>query len=1238
MEFHFQEKIKYKILISKKDNKENNKVKIFDDKFVKENKSNFKLIYNGEELELQSLLEISKDKASNIVEIELKQINQITNLSNMFYECKNLYSCSGLSKLNIENVSDLSSLFRNCLNILKLPDISNWNTSNVNNMSYLFSGCNCLLSIPDISKWDTSNITNFSYMFTGCKNILDLPDISKWNTSKCIKMNNMFQGCTNLKKLPDISKWDVGIVNNMSYMFYDCKLLSCLPDISVWDTKEVVNMSSMFYQCSELNSLPNLDKWNVSNLKKYMFMFTNCKLTLNIPAFSKLSNQALNINKENPIPKSATHTITPLNRINTYEYINPESLDKSYSKKYLCCPECKAVPEMLLKNNGIAVLFCDCCNFEESVQICDILSDTSKWINHVYYKCNYKKGHEQKFVNLYCETCDLFLCEECKKSHDKTYKDKIHKLEFLHNLDSNHCEKHSSKLTKFCEKCNIDICNICSKNEHKFHKFKDMEKNKKLNFKFLNNYYSILDKGRQDKINILEQFKKSFGEDEIDIQIQILQIYKKDLNEIEDFRKLGKILYFSSMKIKQGNYKEKIINNYINIFNYICSIFDEENINVFRKSVQVKIDELKIISNNLSEKEEELINENIKNIFEPIDKNISDFEKKKLFMENNIDYSRILKKHIIIEKSEHPENYIDKDEILNDLDQVIDGINSNSSDFILSVIGKCVENNGTEVYITKKSNEEYKNLELASIQSLFSLGNQKKFVFHFNFGKEEDENILKSPEKQEDFIKVYKPLIAKEINIDENNLIFKDFHRGCVGVSCVQVESSEESDKSLLNLQGKFNIEKIEEKSLLETLQISSNILDPKGNRFSGWGINETRGGENYIPPLNNWRGFGIKVSGMYDNGNDDWLNYENKKGEFAIAYMGINNYLGETKEMISHIQEYSTDIKNLIKNKLYRNDSNIRNNGIFSFLFKYRKCGDGVCLFQNPEYAENSAGIINVCGYQIKVILMCRVNPEKIRQPENFEDCWILNPTPDEIRPYRILIKIIPNSPLTDGGCYKVSMKPVDYILELFGSKDYSFYKCRNDENYIDYTKLDEKQILSDDIFVLKVYSANEFYRNINMYLLDKTIIEEKDKNSLPMSIEQIKSIIFCIQESLKNNKNVKDGTTVYRGVDMKLADNIGIGSKFYLNGFISTSTERKKTTFFLKGKKGTLFIIKIKNNKERNYCFNIAKYSEFKEESEILISALCYYQVTGIQRNKEEEDIVNLDCLGFVLDNLIK
>ena len=51
-----------------------------------------------------------------------------------------------------------------------------------------------------------------------------------------------------------------------------------------------------------------------------------------------------------------------------------------------------------------------------------------------------------------------------------------------------------------------------------------------------------------------------------------------------------------------------------------------------------------------------------------------------------------------------------------------------------------------------------------------------------------------------------------------------------------------------------------------------------------------------------------------------------------------------------------------------------------------------------------------------MKIIPMCRVNPKKIRQPKNFPDCWILNPTPDEIRPYRILIKKIPISPIAVG------------------------------------------------------------------------------------------------------------------------------------------------------------------------------------------------------------------------------
>ena len=295
---------------------------------------------------------------------------------------------------------------------------------------------------------------------------------------------------------------------------------------------------------------------------------------------------------------------------------------------------------------------------------------------------------------------------------------------------------------------------------------------------------------------------------------------------------------------------------------------------------------------------------------------------------------------------------------------------------------------------------------------------------------------------------------------------------------------------------------------------------------------------------------------------------------------MGINNFLGETDKMISNLNDYSKKVKKIIKNRLYRSDDNCRcNTGIFSFFFNYKKCGDGVCLFQNPEYAENSAGIINVCGYQIKIILMCRVNPKKIRQPENFKDCWILNPTPDEIRPYRILIKIIPNSPLTDGSFLTVSAKPVDYVLNLFKSNNFSFYKHKNDKKYSKYSKLKD-QILKDDYFVIRVYTANEFYRNINEYLRDKTNLE-KNPQKARMPLDHIQSFICCLQNSLYKNKNVEEGVIVYRGINkLKLPNDIGIGSKFYFREFISTSRKEDKARGFIESHIGSLFIIKIKNN----------------------------------------------------------
>ena len=1288
---NFQEKIKYKIVNKSKINQKDVKIKIFNDEFVKKNKNNFKIIYDGKELSLISDLEISTNKNSSIIEIILHQTNEITDISKMFSECEELYSFPGLSKLDLENVKDISELFKNC-KLSNLPDISKWNTSNVNNMSGVFRGCFLLYSCPDISKWNTSEVTNFSSMFMGCSKLEELPDISKWDTSKVKEMNNMFMGCSKLEKLPDISKWDVSSVSKMNCMFYGCSLISILPDISKWNTKNVVDMSQMFLNCSGLNSLPEFDKWDTTNLKKYSLMFSNCKTTLNYPAFIKKTVQQSEHGNSTSKPK--VDKISNVNNIKkvTTNAIYQKFLKPCYSKNFLCCYKCKNIPEIIIKNNEEALLNCDFCGFTEKVKIFDIINISTKWIDKNFYKCSLHKTLPESFKCKYCKSCDLFICDSCEDNHINNKKTgKNHELEFINDLDIIFCEKHFLKCIIFCNTCKKYICNNCF--EHKMHDIKSEDNNDKLNLNFLQKFYEALEKGKNSKKNILDKIIKNCEDSRENLRnrISFIDSSRKVVEEIENYKKLGKILYYSSKKIKPGKYQKEILQNYLNIFNYICNLFKEEKIKQFNMLMQTQLDEFKLISKNLSNNDIECLKENIKNNFKPIKRKISDFIKKKSFIENNIDYSRALKKYIIIEKNKHPKNFINMDKVLKDSREVFDGINSiNSvnSDLILSIIGKCAQNNGIEVYITGKSSENYKNLELASVQSLFILGTQKKYELHFNFGEEENEKILNYPVIHKDFIKKYKPLIAKELKIEEDNLIFQDIHRGSVAVSCLQFKSSIDLEHSIPALKGKYNIENVEQKPLLETIQISSNILD----------INESKLDiRDY-----DWKEYGLKVRAMYDDGNDNWLDVKNNKSEFITAYMGINNFLGDSSQMLSDLKQLSKNIEkevstdrndgnpsndrrndtnndnmdndnsrsnrhndisndNSKKNHSSRhsdisydnldkdnsqsnrhndtfndnsNDDNFTRDEIISNL-RNKNYIDKIYLFQNKEFAENFAGIIDINGYQIKVIIKCKIRKNKIKQHEEIKNCWILNPSPDEIRPYRILIKIIPNSSLTDGSFLTVSIKPVDYVLNIFNSKDFSFYKYREDKKYSKYSKLKE-QILKNDYFAMRIYTANEFYKNINGYLRDKTDLEKNPKQS-KMPLAHIKSFICCLQYSLMKNKNVEDNIIVYRGIDtLKLSNDIGIGSRFYFREFISTSREKDEALKFIKSKKGSLFIIKIINNSKRNYCFDVADYSVFPKESEIVISSFCFFMVTEIKRNEKGIDIINLECEGFLLDNL--
>ena len=227
----FKEQKNDEILIRYKIDKNKDKVKIFDNDFVENNKNLCKIIYEGKEYELQEEFN-TKDINKEILEIKLKGINKITNMYAMFYECSSL---------------------------LSLPDISNWDTSNVTNMSCVFGECTSLLSLPDISKWNTSKVEDMSSMFYNCNKIESIPDISNWDISNVNTLAGMFNECTSLKTLPDISKWNISKVNTMSQMFSECRSLQYLPDLSNWNISNI-SIYSMFYGVNKKLKIP--EKFN----------------------------------------------------------------------------------------------------------------------------------------------------------------------------------------------------------------------------------------------------------------------------------------------------------------------------------------------------------------------------------------------------------------------------------------------------------------------------------------------------------------------------------------------------------------------------------------------------------------------------------------------------------------------------------------------------------------------------------------------------------------------------------------------------------------------------------------------------------------------------------------------------------------------------------------------------------------------------------------------------------------
>ena len=634
----------------------------------------------------------------------------------------------------------------------------------------------------------------------------------------------------------------------------------------------------------------------------------------------------------------------------------------------------------------------------------------------------------------------------------------------------------------------------------------------------------------------------------------------------------------------QNCYNIMMMNNYNNYNNYNTNLQQQNN---FQLKPSISQDNIQ---------SEIIIPE-----YETIDTESNPMNK---YIENAINFSYSIKHELLEEKRLHPNRFINIDTILSS-----PGLLSNSQPskndykYILCLIGKILKNKDIEVGIYNDSQNKDR-IDLCSIQFIFSgLINKKKYTVGILPNNDDTFMIIHDLTQRKKFIEEWKTKFSSRLKINKNLIILTN--------------PRIRNDNIYIDLAFNPNIKKIEEKilekelkkegiidffsrPLLEGCRLSQNIFNPKYNKYYNQILkHQKRGGEEYIQPLE-WTVYGMNVSGKYDFGNNTWLGNNNSIGEFAVAYYGINNLVNKNMNMMNNIMSL---MGNLETGQTFVGVKNIRKQG--------HSCKAGAYFYKNPKYAENSSEIIKIAGFEYKVMFMCRVKPSKIMQPENFKDCWILSPTPDEVRPYKILIKKIPKSPLAIQSMSVIKMcrdpLPPPIYFQILNEKNESFYQ----------KKVNNFPNLTDFDYVLKLYSQAS---TINNFL----------RNPQNPSIDN-KSNVWCLHKAITQNiNNVPNGTLVYRGVCFKLPNDLGIGQKFYFPEFLSTSTDIKIAQDIALN--GTLMYISIQNNGvngKKIYCRNIEYISDYPFQKEILFTAYCQFRITKIEKTPNL-DYLYLTCEG--------
>ena len=272
--------------------------------------------------------------------------------------------------------------------------------------------------------------------------------------------------------------------------------------------------------------------------------------------------------------------------------------------------------------------------------------------------------------------------------------------------------------------------------------------------------------------------------------------------------------------------------------------------------------------------------------------------------------------------------------------------------------------------------------------------------------------------KRSDVVRPYRILFLKEIiksdnpNSNNTNFITNNIKNSNLAINNINkpnlIMNNINNSKMPINNIKYINLTISEAKDfLINKCNITPFILDSQGDADTGWRNNQKSGPpgylKDYIPPIG-WTGIGLKVINIYDNGDNEWMGTNNSPGEWYIGYHGIRT--------IDSIQKiYNEGFRRGTRqfHIKFPNTNPLTNS-------QYPLCGEGAYFMPDIEDAKSNTSPFYYNGFNYAVILMCRINPYKVRIADigNNKEFWIVEADKlgdpsgikrtEEVRPYRIL------------------------------------------------------------------------------------------------------------------------------------------------------------------------------------------------------------------------------------------